>query len=121
MYKKAVGFLFLQDLKETDGNKHDVKLGEDFYYANGRYNYHVRCAFDTPNGEGYNYAGLYVYSQLAPLKGCFDCVHRPAGTADFQRDELCDVGHDAPPVCEGLARWPEVNIPRYAHLNGQRF
>ena len=36
-------------------------------------------------------------------------------------DELCDVSHDAPPVCEGLARWPEVNIPRYAHLNGQRF
>ena len=75
--------MFLQDLKETDGYKHDVKLGEDFYYANGHYKYH-----------GYNYAGLYVYSQLAPLKGCFYCVHRPAGTADFQRDMLCDVSHD---------------------------
>lgn len=119
IYDKAAGFLFLQDLKDPKENEYDATLGEDFYYANGHYNYHVRCAFDAPGNEEFDQVGLFIYRKLAPLKGCIKCLHDPSGTDGKQRDELC-VGYDIP-ECERLGIWPEARIPNYENHDGKKF
>lgn len=111
-------FLFHQDLVDPKDD-YAITLGESFFFANGRYQYSVQCAFETPGERRWDRVGLYVYASLGPLIHCFTCVHGSSGTATTSKENFCRG--DGSELCNAVQSEVEVHIPYYANNKGKVF